>query len=99
MQASPFQVQAFVTSFTGEQEQFAHASSYHNLRRTLRLAHDLAGGIPGAYVSIRYKGRRIAELETNHRGELTEADVLAEGPRAILVTPLNVHGPIFSEGV
>lgn len=101
----PFSVQAFVANFTGTSERFADNLSYRPLRETLRLAAELCGGIPGAWVGIRYKGQLIAEVETDHRGELREASVHANYKRhyfgrgcypPAVVTPLNVHGPIFA---
>jgi hypothetical protein len=77
--------------------------SFHNLRRTLRLAGELAAKIPSAYVEVRYKGKRIADVETNWRGELCEANMYAEtqpcqlGYPWLRVTPLNVHSDIFEE--
>jgi hypothetical protein len=97
-----FTVQAFVTNFTGTAERFADNVSYRPLRETLRLAYELCGGIPGAWVGIRYKGKLVADLETNHRGELSEANIHATTivrgvPYPITkVTPLNPRCSIFT---
>jgi hypothetical protein len=95
-QQEPFVVQAFA----GE-DKFAHQISHHPLRRTLRLAWELVGGVPSAYVGIRYKGRLIAALETDWRGELAEVDIYAEqrypgvSYPVTLVTPINPRSDIF----
>ncbi len=88
---SPFTVQAFC-----DDDRFADNLSFHSMRQTLRLAAELAGGVPCAWVGIRKGGKLVAELATNWRGELSEANMHADYGRYVVVTPLNVHGPIFA---
>lgn len=91
----------FIVSLVVDDDVIETHHSFHNLRRTLRLAYKLIDRVPSAYVGVRYKGERIAELETNWRGELAEANVYAERridglPYPWLrVTSLNCHGPLF----
>lgn len=92
-----------VTVFAGEgPEKVIENLSYHGLAKTLRLAWELAGGIPSAWVGIRRKGKLHADLETDWRGELSEANVYAEfdppgsACPVVKVTPLNPRGPIFA---
>ncbi len=91
----------FLVKIVVEDTVVSESYSYHNFARTLCLAAEQASKIPSAYVGIWYKGKRMAELSNNWRGELAEADVTVEKrypgvPYAIsTITPLNPHGPIF----
>lgn len=92
-----------VTVFAGEgPEKVCENLSYHGMRKTLRLAWELAGGLPSAWVGIRRRGVLMADLETDWRGELKEANVYAErrpggcAYPVVKVTGLNPRGPIFA---
>jgi hypothetical protein len=66
-----------------------------NLHTCLRQGWEVLGGIPQAELTIRRKGRVVAWLHTNHRGELAEAEVYRNGKGHILATAINPQGPIF----
>jgi hypothetical protein len=90
----PFRVQVFVDG-----AQLTDALRFGSLRSALRCAWELAGGIPQTWTGIRRGVVLVADLETNFRGELAEANVYAyadDQERPTLVTPLNPAGPIFA---
>lgn len=86
-----------------DDRQIATDEACTNLRAALRTAWEIIGGIPSAWAGIRYHGDHIAELETDWRGELSEAKVHALYRRCrarpypvAVVTELNPRGPIFA---
>jgi hypothetical protein len=57
-----------------------------SLKRALRQAYAVADGVPCCWVGVRYRGQRIAEVQTNWRGEVTEVSVCP--PKTCRVTAI-----------
>ncbi len=69
------------------------------VRKALRFAWEMIGGIPGAYARVEQRGgngRVVAELECDHRGELKPVELMTWRPAGWIVTELNPAGSIFA---
>jgi len=87
-----FRVLAFVNDIYGTHT-IADERVGENVRAALRHGWELIGGIPGAVAYVwSPKGRALAYVQCDHRGEIQDAGMCS----GQVVTLLNPQGPIFA---